>query len=39
MATTHRGASSSRENRWIGTALRDFPSVHLVIGLFGNADL
>lgn len=31
-----RGASKPHP-RWIGTALREFPWVHLGIGLFGNA--
>ncbi|MGK2852835.1 MAG: hypothetical protein ACSLE3_01805 [Microbacteriaceae bacterium] len=29
--------TQSVERRWLGAALRDFPWVHLGIGLFGNA--
>ncbi|MGB7817212.1 MAG: YrhK family protein [Ornithinibacter sp.] len=36
---TARGDSTAGgvERRWVGTALRDFPWVHLGLGLFGNA--
>lgn len=35
MPATRRDATSA--NGWAGAALRDFPWVHLGVGLFGNA--
>ena len=37
MTTSKQETSAGREHRWIGTALRDFPWVHLGMALFGNA--
>lgn len=34
---TRTATSSPPERRWIGTALREFPWVHLGVGLCGNA--
>ncbi len=36
MSTTSSEHTTSREQRWIGTALRDFPWAHLALGLVGN---
>lgn len=30
-------SAGERRPRWVGAVLREFPWVHLVIGLFGNA--
>ncbi len=36
MTPTHGPTDQDAERRWIGTALRDYPWVHLGLGLFGN---
>lgn len=36
MTPTHDPTDQDAEQRWIGTALREFPWVHLGLGLFGN---
>ena len=36
MTPTHDPTDHGAEQRWIGTALREFPWVHLGLGLFGN---
>lgn len=36
MTSTRDSPARGAERRWIGTALRDFPWVHLGLGLMGN---
>lgn len=36
MSTTRDATPPHAQRRWIGTALRDFPWVHLGLGLAGN---
>lgn len=36
MIPTHKSVGPAAERRWIGTALHDFPWVHLGLGLVGN---
>ncbi|MDN5764719.1 MAG: YrhK family protein [Humibacillus sp.] len=36
MSSEHDPTGHGGEQRWIGAALRDFPWVHLGLGLFGN---